>query len=97
MPSKVREKANEKFKFLLKERFLKDLKVATILTSIPEGERGPEFQGMLDSLRGQYLPGYIPEGKCPSLLFKYVSRKLQEKYDVIHDGICGVLYESCFW
>lgn len=89
MQSKVRKEANKTFSSLLEKEFSKDLKFAIGLTSILEEERTPRQQGALVSLRSKYFPG----GECPSLLFSSVSRELQEEYNIIHNKICGVIYE----
>ncbi len=93
MQSKDREEANKTFRSLLEKGFLQDLEFAIRLISIRKGERTLGQQGTLTSLRSKYLPG----GKCPSLLFSFISRELQEEYNIIHNKICGVIYEpsSC--
>ena len=89
MQSKDRKEANKTFSSLLEKEFLKDLKSAKRLTSLREEERTPRQQGALVSLRSKYFPG----GECPSLLFSSISKELQEKYNIIHNKICGIIYE----
>ena len=89
MQSKDRKEANKTFSSLLEKEFLQDLQFATRLTSIQEGERTLRQQRALTSLRSKYFPG----GECPSLLFSSISRELQEKYNIIHNKICGIIYE----
>ena len=89
MQSKDRKESNKTFSSLLEKEFLQDLQFATRLTSIPEEERTHKQELSLDSLRSKYFPG----GECPSLLFSSVSKELQGKYNIIHNKICGVIYE----
>jgi len=93
MQSKDRKKANKTFSSLLEKEFLQDLKFATGLTSIQEEERTHNQKLSLYLLMNKYSP----KGKCPSLLFSSVSRELQEEYNIIHNKICGIIYEppSC--
>lgn len=78
------------FSSLLEGKFLSDLKLATYLTSLSEEEITPEQQIDLSSL----MDAYYPEGKCPSHLFPFVSRRLQRKYNNIHTQICDILYKD---
>jgi len=89
MQSKDRKEANKTFSSLLEKEFLQDLQFATRLTSIREEERTFRQQRALTSLRSRYFPG----GECPSLLFSSISKELQEEYNIIHNKICGVIYE----
>jgi len=89
MQSKDRKEASKTFSSLLEKEFSKDLKFATRLTSIQEEERTLRQQRVLTSLRSKYFPG----GECPSFLFPFVSEKLQEEYNTIHNKICGIIYE----
>ena len=89
MQSKIRKVANKTFSSLLEKEFLQDLQFATGLTSIQEEERTLRQQRALTFLRTKYFPG----GECPSLLFSSVSRELQKEYNIIHNKICGIIYE----
>jgi len=89
MQSEIRKGINKTFSSLLEKEFLQDLQFATRLTSIQEEERTLRQRGALVSLRSKYFPG----GECPSLLFSSISRELQEKYNIIHNKICGIIYE----
>ena len=89
MQSKDREEANKTFSSLLEKEFLQDLQFATRLTSIRKEERTLRQQRALVLLRSRYFPG----GECPNLLFSSVSEELQEEYNIIHNKICGVIYE----
>jgi hypothetical protein len=89
MRSKDREIANKTFSSLLEEEFLQDLRFATRFTSIQEEERNLKQQRVLTLLRDKYVPG----GECPSDLFSCVSEELQKEYNIIHNKICGIIYE----
>lgn len=89
MQSKDREEASKTFSSLLGKEFSKDLQLAKRLTSIPEEERTHEQTFGCDLLRDKYVPG----GECPSDLFSCVSEELQKEYNILHNKICGIIYE----
>ena len=76
------------FEMLIEHEFLQDLKAAAILTSWAEEELSEEVRSCLKILKAKYQI----EGKCPSKLFDFAPRHLQEEYRRIHKTICETLY-----
>ena len=77
------------FKMLLRDEFWSELVLIARLKKVPAEERTETESLFWECFRKKYQS----EGGCPSHLLPYVSRELQENYRLMHQQICGMLYE----
>ena len=85
----LRGSKNKLFEILLEKEFWGDLGTVMAFCNIPQVDRTPTQNNVLDL----YKNLYHPNGLCPSKLYKEISPRLQERYDFVHDLICSFLYD----
>ena len=91
LEKEIRRINDSVFEKLLEIDFIPDLNNALNLSSIPEYERTPDQQFLLELLKKKYPLGI----KCPTpLLYSQVSGFLRRNYDVIQGRLMEILYPN---